>query len=144
VPQRTLLRRAAHRALVFAYPDVHRAASFSPDPSARPASRCSPFLSPPSQTAPAVTRADETTLNAVTVVGNWLEAPNEEKVLEHPGARTIVDREAIVETGANNVRDVLRRAGRAGAGQQWHGRQRYLAERGRARADLAALPVRRS
>src|SRR5215472_4530674 len=58
-----------------------------------------------SQTPPAI----ETTLNAVTVVGNWLEAPNEEKVLEHPGARTIVDREAIVETGANNVRDVLRR-----------------------------------
>jgi Fe(3+) dicitrate transport protein len=48
-----------------------------------------------SQTAPAVTRADETTLNAVTVVGNWLEAPNEEKVLEHPGARTIVDRRPL-------------------------------------------------
>lgn len=53
--------------------------------------------------------ANGSTLNAVTVVGNWLEAPNEEKVLEHPGARTIVDREAIKETGANNVRDVLRR-----------------------------------
>lgn len=51
----------------------------------------------------------ESTLNAVTVVGNWLESPNEAKVLEHPGARTIVDRETMVESGASNVRDVLRR-----------------------------------
>jgi len=53
--------------------------------------------------------ANETTLGAVTVVGNWLENPNAEKVLEHPGARTIVDRQAIEESGATNVRDVLRR-----------------------------------
>ena len=53
--------------------------------------------------------AAETTLNSVTVVGNWLENPNAAKVLEHPGARTIVDRETIVESGATNVRDVLRR-----------------------------------
>ncbi|UBM09064.1 TonB-dependent siderophore receptor [Cupriavidus metallidurans] len=66
-------------------------------------------LSSRSQTAPAATPANETTLNTMTVVGNWLEAPSEEKVLEHPGARTIVDRKAIVETGANNVRDVLKR-----------------------------------
>ncbi|SDD37049.1 Fe(3+) dicitrate transport protein [Cupriavidus sp. YR651] len=64
---------------------------------------------PAPASAPAAAPASGTTLNAVTVVGNWLEAPNEEKVLEHPGARTIVDREAITETGANNVRDILRR-----------------------------------
>ncbi len=52
---------------------------------------------------------NETTLNTVTVVGNWLENPNETKVLEHPGARTIVDRQQIDESGASNVRDVLRR-----------------------------------
>lgn len=51
----------------------------------------------------------EATLNAVTVVGNWLEDANEAKVLEHPGARTIVDRETFQEAGANNVREVLRR-----------------------------------
>src|SRR5204862_108652 len=66
-------------------------------------------LSSRSQTAPTATPANETTLNTMTVVGNWLEAPSEEKVLEHPGARTIVDRKAVVETGANNVRDVLKR-----------------------------------
>ena len=53
--------------------------------------------------------ANGATLGAVTVVGNWLENPNAEKVLEHPGARTIVDRETIEESGATNVRDVLRR-----------------------------------
>lgn len=58
---------------------------------------------------PAVAQSSPPTLHAVTVIGNWLEAPDEEKVLEHPGARTIVDREVINETGANNVRDVLRR-----------------------------------
>ncbi|WP_029310202.1 TonB-dependent receptor plug domain-containing protein, partial [Cupriavidus metallidurans] len=65
-------------------------------------------LSSQSQTPPAASAGNEATLKTVTVVGNWLEAPNEEKVLEHPGARTIIAREAIAETGANNVRDVLR------------------------------------
>jgi Fe(3+) dicitrate transport protein len=51
----------------------------------------------------------EGTLNTVTVVGNWLDDPNATKVLEHPGARTIVDRQAIQESGATNVREVLRR-----------------------------------
>ncbi|MEG3003245.1 MAG: TonB-dependent siderophore receptor, partial [Comamonas sp.] len=34
-------------------------------------------------------------LDSVTVTGNWLDGdtPNAEKVLEHPGARTIVERE---------------------------------------------------
>ena len=71
-------------------------------------------LSPVSQAqtvqpaAPAPAAAGNS-LSAVTVVGNWLEAPSEEKVLEHPGARTIVERETFTESGANNVRDVLRR-----------------------------------
>jgi len=62
-----------------------------------------------SQTAAAAATQEGATLATVTVVGNWLEAPDEEKVLEHPGARTIVDHETMVETGANNVRDVLKR-----------------------------------
>ncbi|WP_454767117.1 TonB-dependent receptor family protein [Cupriavidus campinensis] len=63
------------------------------------------LLSMPATAQSSVTR----TLDTVTVVGNWLEAPDEEKVLEHPGARTIVNRETMTETGANNVREVLRR-----------------------------------
>jgi len=50
----------------------------------------------------------DTGLEAITVTGNWLDQPNQEKVLEHPGARTIVDRKRIEESGASNIRDVLR------------------------------------
>lgn len=47
-------------------------------------------------------------LDAVTVTGDWLGTPTETKVLEHPGARTIVERQQIRESGSANVRDVLR------------------------------------
>lgn len=47
-------------------------------------------------------------LEAITVTGDWLGSPNETKVLEHPGARSIVERQQIQETGASSVRDVLR------------------------------------
>lgn len=57
-----------------------------------------------SLSASAADTSPDTTLGAVTVVGNWLENPNAAKVLEHPGARTIVDRETIEESGATNVR----------------------------------------
>ncbi|WP_213778984.1 TonB-dependent siderophore receptor [Caballeronia sp. dw_276] len=53
--------------------------------------------------------AKETALEAVTITGDWLGSPTEQKVVEHPGARTIVERTEIVESGAANVRDVLRR-----------------------------------
>lgn len=49
------------------------------------------------------------TLGAISVVGDWLDNPNEEKVLEHGGARTIIERSSFQDTGATNVRDVLRR-----------------------------------
>ena len=49
-----------------------------------------------------------TVLDTLTVTGNWLDAPNKEKVLKHAGARTIIDRKEIDESGANNIRDVLR------------------------------------
>lgn len=58
---------------------------------------------------PAAPAGPGDTLQTVTVVGNWLEQPNETKVLEHPGARSIADRQTIEESGATNVRDVLRR-----------------------------------
>lgn len=63
----------------------------------------------PAHAAEPASANPEATLNTVTVVGNWLENANEAKVLEHPGARTIVDRETFAEAGANNVREVLRR-----------------------------------
>ena len=49
-------------------------------------------------------------LESVTVVGNWLDGdkPSAEKVLEHPGARTIVERERIQESGAATLREALR------------------------------------
>jgi Fe(3+) dicitrate transport protein len=47
-------------------------------------------------------------LATITVTGDWLASPTEAKVLEHPGARTIIDRKQIEESGSSNVRDVLR------------------------------------
>jgi len=47
-------------------------------------------------------------LEAVTVTGDWLSDASETKVLEHAGARTIIEREQFEESGSANVRDVLR------------------------------------
>ena len=54
------------------------------------------------------TTAPEAGLSAITVTGNWLDNPTEEKVLDHAGARTIVERARIEETGSSSLRDVLR------------------------------------
>ena len=51
---------------------------------------------------------DVSTLGAIAVKGNWLDQGAAGVVLEHPGARTIVDRKQIDESGATTVRDVLR------------------------------------
>ena len=50
----------------------------------------------------------EAGLSTITVTGNWLDNPTEEKVLDHAGARTIVERARIEETGSSSLRDVLR------------------------------------
>jgi Fe(3+) dicitrate transport protein len=47
-------------------------------------------------------------LAPITITGNWLDQPNTEKVLKHPGARTIIERKQFEESGASNIRDVLR------------------------------------
>ncbi|MGJ7526988.1 TonB-dependent receptor family protein [Variovorax sp. GB1P17] len=47
-------------------------------------------------------------LEAITVTGDWLGSPSETKVLEHAGARTIIERKQIQESGSASVRDVLR------------------------------------
>lgn len=44
----------------------------------------------------------------ITMVGDWLGDAQETVVQNHPGARTVVRREAMVEQGAMNVRDVLK------------------------------------
>lgn len=51
--------------------------------------------------------ASGTTLEAITITGNWLEQPNAEKVLKHPGARTILERKEFEERGAADIRDAL-------------------------------------
>jgi len=59
-------------------------------------------------TSTAAPSKNEAELANVAVVGNWLDDANTLTVLNHPGARTIVNRQAIVESAATNVRDVLR------------------------------------
>ncbi|WP_398497975.1 TonB-dependent receptor family protein [Variovorax sp.] len=56
----------------------------------------------------APTGADGKALEAITVTGDWLGSPTEKKVVEHPGARTIVEQRQIRESGSSSVRDVLR------------------------------------
>lgn len=48
-----------------------------------------------------------TTLEPITITGNWLDQPNAEKVLKHPGARTIMDSKELEERGAVDIRDAL-------------------------------------
>ena len=57
---------------------------------------------------PADAASGAKSLEAVTVTGDWLGSPNETKVLEHPGARSIIERKQIQESGSSSVRDVLR------------------------------------
>ncbi|WDG77129.1 TonB-dependent siderophore receptor [Pseudomonas chlororaphis] len=46
---------------------------------------------------------------SISVVGDWLGDANEAVVQNHQGARTVIRREAMLEQGAMNVGDVLRR-----------------------------------
>jgi len=43
-------------------------------------------------------------LETVTVTGDWLGSPSETKVLEHPGARSIIERKQIQESGSSKRR----------------------------------------
>ncbi len=45
----------------------------------------------------------------INVVGDWLDNADAALVQNHPGARTVVRREAMIEQGAMNVGDVLKR-----------------------------------
>ncbi|WP_259753551.1 TonB-dependent receptor family protein [Pseudomonas sp. GCEP-101] len=57
---------------------------------------------------PAQAEEDTKELETVTVVGDWLGEADQQVVQNHPGARTVVRREQMIEEGAQNVRDVLR------------------------------------
>ncbi|AOE85329.1 amino acid ABC transporter substrate-binding protein [Pseudomonas sp. TCU-HL1] len=52
--------------------------------------------------------AMELPASSISVVGNWLGTAEDAVVQNHPGARTVVRRETMVEKGAMNVRDALR------------------------------------
>ncbi|WP_137818437.1 TonB-dependent siderophore receptor [Pseudomonas sp. 2FG] len=53
--------------------------------------------------------AETLELDNVEVVGDWLGDATDEDVKNHPGARTVIREETIRESGASNVREVLRR-----------------------------------
>ena len=63
--------------------------------------------------APASGPTDDTrsaaTLEGVSVVGNWLGEADQNVVVNHPGARTVIRREDMREAGAVNLRDALRK-----------------------------------
>ena len=47
-------------------------------------------------------------LEGISVVGDWLAEADQNVVVNHPGARTVVRREQLLESGATNLRDALR------------------------------------
>lgn len=51
--------------------------------------------------------SDTTLLAPITITGNWLDEPSDQKVLKHAGARTIVSREQFEEKGSADIRDAL-------------------------------------
>ncbi|MGH8409743.1 MAG: TonB-dependent receptor domain-containing protein, partial [Pseudomonas sp.] len=59
--------------------------------------------------APAADGPLELGMTDIKVVGDWLGDADAAVVQNHPGARTVIRREAMVEQGAMNVGDVLKR-----------------------------------
>lgn len=53
---------------------------------------------------------NETVLNAITLTaqGNWFDNVNAQKVLSHPGARTILNKKDLTERGTTSVKEALR------------------------------------
>lgn len=58
--------------------------------------------------APAQTPVGAATLPPVTVTSDWLGAPTEAAARKHPGARTVLDEQALHERGSRTVEDALR------------------------------------
>ena len=63
----------------------------------------------PAATSAATNGPLELGVTDIKVVGDWLGDANAAVVQNHPGARTVIRREAMVEQGAMNVSDVLKR-----------------------------------
>ncbi|MDP9690282.1 UNVERIFIED_ORG: outer membrane receptor for Fe3+-dicitrate [Pseudomonas mohnii] len=59
--------------------------------------------------APAADGPLELGMTDIKVVGDWLGDADAAVVQNHPGARTVIRREAMIEQGAMNVGDVLKR-----------------------------------
>ncbi|WP_326537148.1 TonB-dependent receptor family protein [Pseudorhodoferax sp.] len=59
--------------------------------------------------APASWAQDTATLDSIQVTGSWLGTGLQNSVKNFAGARTVVDREEIADTGATSIGDVLRR-----------------------------------
>lgn len=53
--------------------------------------------------------SESLTLEATSVVGDWLGEAKQEDVLNHPGARDVIRREQFAEVGASSAREVLNR-----------------------------------
>ncbi|EJN03598.1 TonB-dependent siderophore receptor [Phyllobacterium sp. YR531] len=66
------------------------------------------LLGSPSIAQEATDTGTSIVLDPITITGNWLSKPSDEKVLEHPGARSIVERKQFEEKGASDIREVLR------------------------------------
>ena len=51
-------------------------------------------------------------LNTITLTaqGNWLNQANNEKVFDHPGARTILDRQDFTANGSTSIKEALRQS----------------------------------
>ncbi|MFT3720716.1 TonB-dependent receptor family protein [Pseudorhodoferax sp.] len=58
---------------------------------------------------PALHAQEAATLDSIQVTGSWLGTGLQNSVKTFAGARTVVDREEIAETGATSIGDVLRR-----------------------------------
>ena len=61
------------------------------------------------QTAPASTSSDATALETIQVSGNWLGSGLQNSVKTFPGARTVVGKDAIDDSGAVSFGDLMRR-----------------------------------
>jgi Fe(3+) dicitrate transport protein len=47
-------------------------------------------------------------LDALTVQGDWIGVSTEEEIKVYPGSRSLLEREALQESGALNLEDALR------------------------------------
>lgn len=53
---------------------------------------------------------DAVELDALSVQGDWIGTPGEEEIKVYPGSRTLLDQEALQQSGALNLEDALRSA----------------------------------